>query len=74
MLQIKLFGQFEITRPQGQIALSSAKLSAFLAYLAMAAKPVPREQLTSLLWGSHFGAGAAEFPPGACPPAQGHRD
>ena len=54
MLQIKLFGQFEITRPQGRIALSSAKLSAFLAYLAMAAKPVPREQLTSLLWGSHF--------------------
>ncbi len=54
MLQIKLFGHFEITGPQGRIALSSVKLSAFLAYLAMAKKPVPREQLTSLLWGSHF--------------------
>ena len=25
-----------------------------MAYLALAAKPVPREHLTTLLWGSHF--------------------
>src|SRR5687767_3345120 len=54
MLNLKLFGQFELTGPAGRIALSSTKLSAFLAYLALAAKPVPREQLTTLLWGSHF--------------------
>ena len=54
MLHLKLFGRFELTGPAGRIALSSAKLSAFLAYLALAAKPVPREHLTSLLWGSHF--------------------
>ena len=54
MLNLKLFGQFEITGPAGRIALSSTKLSAFLAYLALAAKPVPREHLTTLLWGSHF--------------------
>jgi DNA-binding SARP family transcriptional activator len=54
MLHLKLFGQFELTGPAGRIALSSTKLSAFLAYLALAAKPVPREHLTTLLWGSHF--------------------
>ena len=54
MLHLKLFGRFELTGPAGRIALSSAKLSAFLAYLALTAKPVPREHLTSLLWGSHF--------------------
>ena len=54
MLHLKLFGHFELTGPAGRIALSSAKLSAFLAYLALAAKPVPREHLTTLLWGSHF--------------------
>ena len=54
MFHLKLLGQFELTGPSGRIALSSTKLSAFLAYLALAAKPVPREQLTTLLWGSHF--------------------
>ena len=54
MLHLKLFGKFELTGPAGRIALSSAKLSAFMAYLALAAKPVPREHLTTLLWGSHF--------------------
>ena len=54
MLNLKLLGQFEVTGPEGRIALSSTKLSAFLAYLALSAKPVPREQLTTLLWGSHF--------------------
>ncbi len=54
MLHLKLFGQFELTGPTGRIALSSNKLSAFMAYLALAVKPVPREHLTTLLWGSHF--------------------
>lgn len=54
MLHLKLFGKFEITGPTGRIALSSTKISAFLAYLALAAKPVPREHLATLLWGSHF--------------------
>ena len=54
MLHLKLFGHFELTGPEGRIALSSTKLSAFMAYLALAAKPVPREHLTTLLWGSHF--------------------
>ena len=54
MLKLKLFGQFEVSGPEGRIAFPSAKLSAFLAFLAMAAKPVPREQLTTLLWGTHF--------------------
>ena len=54
MFHLKLFGKFEITGPAGRIALSSTKLSAFLAYLALAAKPVPREHLATLLWGSHF--------------------
>jgi TolB-like protein len=54
MLHLKLFGHFELTGPAGRIALSSTKLSAFMAYLALAAKPVPREHLTTLLWGSHF--------------------
>lgn len=54
MLHLKLLGKFELTGPAGRIALSSTKLSAFLAYLALAAKPVPREHLTTLLWGSYF--------------------
>ncbi len=54
MLELKLFGQIELTGPEGRIAFSSAKLSAFLAYLAVAGKPVSREHITTLLWGSHF--------------------
>ena len=54
MLQLKLFGRFAISGPDGPIRLSSSKLSAMLAYLAMAEKPVPRDELATLLWGSHF--------------------
>jgi TolB-like protein len=54
MLTLKLLGRFELSGPDGRIAMASAKLNAFLAYLALAAKPVSREQLTALLWGSHF--------------------
>ena len=51
---LKLFGQFELSGPEGKGGAASAKLSALLAFLVAAGKPVGREQLTSLLWGSHF--------------------
>ena len=51
---LKLFGPFELSGPEGPAALASPKLSALLAYLALARKPVPREEAASLLWGSHF--------------------
>ena len=54
MLRLKLFGQFEILGAGAPIALSSHKLSAMLAYLAMAEKPVPRDEIATLLWGNHF--------------------
>ena len=54
MLQLKLMGQFEVAGPGGRIALSSSKLSALLAYLALAVKPVPRDEIATVLWGSHF--------------------
>ena len=52
--RLKLLGTFELTGPEGPAVLSSHKLSALLAYLALSARPVPREQAASLLWGSHF--------------------
>jgi TolB-like protein len=54
MLRLKLFGSFELTGPKGRVAFPSAKLTAFLAFLALSPKPVLRDQLTSLLWGSRF--------------------
>jgi len=54
MLQLKLFGSFEVAGPEGRVAFPSAKLSAFLAVLAVAPKPVRRDELTQLLWGSYF--------------------
>lgn len=55
MLELKLFGHMEIVGSGGRIELANAKLSALLAYLAIAgSRPLPREQLTNLLWGSHF--------------------
>ena len=55
MLELKLFGHMELSGPGGRIELANAKLSALLAYLAIAGRrPLPREQLTNLLWGSHF--------------------
>ena len=39
MLQISLFGNFEMTGDEGRIAFPSAKLSAFIAVLALAGKP-----------------------------------
>jgi TolB-like protein/DNA-binding SARP family transcriptional activator len=55
MLELKLFGYMELSGPGGRIDLANAKLSALLAYLVLSSRrPLPREQLTDLLWGSHF--------------------
>jgi TolB-like protein len=55
MIELRLFGQVEIRDETGAIDLASAKLLAILAVLAAAGdKPVSRETLTDLLWGSHF--------------------
>ncbi len=54
MWRVRFLGQFELNGPDGRIALSGSKLAAILAYVALARKPVLREQLASLLWGSHF--------------------
>jgi DNA-binding SARP family transcriptional activator len=55
MLELKLFGHMELSGPGGRIDLANAKLSALLAYLALSGRrPSPREELTDLLWGSHF--------------------
>ena len=55
MLELKLFGHMELSGPGGKIELANAKLSALLAYLALSGRrPLPRDQLTNLLWGSHF--------------------
>ncbi len=52
--KLKLFGHFELSGPDGKSVAASAKLSALLAFLEVAGKAVGRDQLTSLLWGSHF--------------------
>lgn len=51
---LRLFGQFELSGPDGKSVAASAKLSALLAFLAAQKKPVARDHLTTLLWGSHF--------------------
>jgi TolB-like protein len=52
--KLKVFGQFELSGPEGKGVAASAKLSALLAFLVATGKPVARDQLTSLLWGSHL--------------------
>ena len=55
MLELKLFGHMELSGPGGRIDLANAKLSALLAYLALSGRRLsPRDELTDLLWGSHF--------------------
>ena len=56
MLSLGIFGRFALTGPEGPVALPSAKLDALLAYLALTLDPVPRDELRTLLWGSHFDA------------------
>lgn len=54
MLRLKLLGPFELLGSDGPIGLASGKLAALLAYLALARGPVPRDEIATLLWGSHF--------------------
>jgi len=54
MIELRLLGGIEVRDGNGQIDLASAKLAGLLAVLAVAgSKPVPRETLTEMLWGSH---------------------
>jgi DNA-binding SARP family transcriptional activator len=53
--KLSLLTRFELTGPGGPIDLSNKKLAGLLAYLACTAPaPQTREELTTLLWGSHF--------------------
>jgi TolB-like protein/Flp pilus assembly protein TadD len=55
MIELKLLGRVEVQGGNGGIDLASAKLAGLLAVLAAAGgKPVARETLTDLLWGSRF--------------------
>ena len=54
MWRVRLLGQFELRGPLGAISLPGSKLAAILAYLALSGKPVPREHLASVFWGSRF--------------------
>src|ERR1700759_4027247 len=53
--KLTLLGRFELSGPNGPVALPNKKLAALLAHLACTAPaPKPREKLATLLWGSHF--------------------
>ena len=55
MLQLKLFGHFEIRGIRPLAKISNVKLRALLAYLALSkGGSETRERLTELLWGSRF--------------------
>ncbi len=54
MIRLRLFGQIEVRDASGIVDLTSAKLAGLLAVLAAAGdKPVARDTLTDLLWGTH---------------------
>lgn len=51
----RLFGTFEIEGTAGPIDVGGKKLRALIAYLAATSpKPQSREQVMTLLWGSHY--------------------
>src|SRR5215468_8602343 len=59
--KLRLFGRFDLSGPEGPIALPNKKLAALLAYLGCSApEPQSREKLATLLWGSHFDAQARQ--------------
>ena len=59
--QVSLLGRFELSGPDGPIALTSKKLAALLAFLACSApESHSRDQIMTLLWGSHFEAQARQ--------------
>jgi TolB-like protein/Flp pilus assembly protein TadD len=59
--QLSVLGRFELSGPDGSIALASRKLAALLAFLACTAPQAHgRDRLMALLWGSHFDAHARQ--------------
>jgi TolB-like protein/DNA-binding SARP family transcriptional activator len=61
VIDLRLFGRFKLTGRLGPLELSSAKLRALLAYLALLEpKAESRERLTALFWGLHFEGQASQ--------------
>jgi DNA-binding SARP family transcriptional activator len=61
ILQLSVFGRFELTGPDGPIDLTSKKLAALIAFLACTApRQHSRDKLMTLLWGWHFDAQARQ--------------
>lgn len=59
--QLRLLGRFDLTGPSGPIDLTSKKLAGLLAVLGCSSsKPHNRDELMTLLWGSHFQAQARQ--------------
>jgi len=52
-IELRLFGGFEACGPEGEpLTIAAKKARALLAYLALhLGKPIPRERLSSLIWG-----------------------
>lgn len=61
VLQLKLFGPFEVKGSPDQSYFSNTKVRALLAYLVLAeTRAATRERLTDLLWGSRFDTQASQ--------------
>jgi TolB-like protein len=61
IFQLSLLGRFALSGPDGPIDLTSKKLAALLAFLACTAPQAhSRDNLMTLLWGSHFDAQARQ--------------
>ena len=59
--RLSLLGYFELSGPNGPVDVTSKKLAALLAFLACTAPQAhSRDQLMTLLWGSHFDAQARQ--------------
>ena len=55
MISLTLFGEVKLKTELGETGLGSSKLEALLAVLAASGgKPLPREALADMLWGSRF--------------------
>ncbi|MFN4143734.1 BTAD domain-containing putative transcriptional regulator [Aestuariivirga sp.] len=61
MITLKLFGEMAVTGESGPVELGGAKLAGLLAVLALSGgRPMPRDDLAEMLWGSHFEAQAKQ--------------
>src|SRR5262245_51220797 len=52
--RLAVLGKFELTGPNGPVALEAKKLRGLLCFLVCQASPQPRDILARLLWGAHF--------------------